>query len=270
MAYYAIENMQVIVTKVPYSAMDMSRRLLEDSISMEGILVNLSIVLTDFMDIEGILKTYRFIPTNQYNKVVVDRLGDICADVKGNTDKDIGLLRIYNSDKCQLLSTKCKINNFSYNLGQISFGFEHMYIPVESSNYGSCGFYNFILPIGYRLTELHIVDPFDKKNRDIKEKKHFKYDVFYDSEKKLQVVQMQLRSNRGSFSFYLTGRADMKNDNADFIDYKNQNIYLDDDLREFFFDEEIKKSFWKHLKESVILEPSFNGIGIDLKKLFRK
>lgn len=231
--------------------------------------MNLSIVLTDFIDTQGILKTYRFVPTNEYNKVVVDKLGDICADVKGNTDKDIGLLRIYNSDKCQLLSTKCKIRNFSYNLGQMSFGFEHMYIPVEFSNYGGCGFYNFILPIGYRFTELHIVDPFDKKNKNIKEKKHFKYDVFYDLEKKLQVVQMELWSGRGSFSFYITGKASMESVNADFIDYKEQNIYLDDDIREFFFDEGIKKSFWRHLKESVILEPSFNGIGIDLKKLFR-
>lgn len=80
---------------------------------------------------------------------------------------------------------------------------------------------------------------------------------------------MQLRSRRGNFSFYLTGRAKLESVNADFIEYRNQNIYLDDDIREFFFDEGIKKSFWKHLKESVILEPSFNGIGIDLKKLFR-
>lgn len=50
---------------------------------------------------------------------------------------------------------------------------------------------------------------------------------------------------------------------------KMQNIYLDDDIRKFFFDEGIKKSFWRDLKESVILEPSFNGIGIDLKRFFR-
>lgn len=231
--------------------------------------MNLSIVLTDFIDTQGILKTYRFVPTNEYNKVVVDKLEDICADVRGNTDKDIGLLRIYNSDKCQLLSTKCKIKNFWYDLDEIAFEFEHMYIPIESSNDGSRGSYNLILPIGYRLIELHIVDPFDKKNKEIEKKKHFIYDVFYDSEKKLQVVQMQLRSRRGNFSFYLTGRAKLESVNADFIEYRNQNIYLDDDIREFFFDEGIKKSFWKHLKESVILEPSFNGIGIDLKKLFR-
>ena len=232
--------------------------------------MNLSIILTDFMDVQGVLKTYRFVPTNQCNRIVVERLGDIYTDVKGNTDKDIGLLRIYNSDKCQLLLTQCKIKNFSCYSNQISFGFEHMYIPVESSDSGGCGFYNFILPIGYRFTELHIVDPFDKKGKEIKEKKHFIYDVFYDSEKKMQVVQMQLRSRRGSFSFYLTGKASIENVSTDFVDYECQDIQLDADIREFFFDEGIKKSFWKHLKESVILEPNFNGIGIDFKKLFKK
>ena len=75
--------------------------------------MNLSILLTDFIDTKGMLKTYRFIPINQYNRIVVDRLSDICTDVKGNTDKDVGLLRVYNSDKCQLLSTTCKIKDFN-------------------------------------------------------------------------------------------------------------------------------------------------------------
>ena len=56
--------------------------------------MNLSIVITDFIDTQGILKTYRFVPTNEYNKVVVDKPGDICADVKGNTDKDLSLIHI--------------------------------------------------------------------------------------------------------------------------------------------------------------------------------
>lgn len=230
----------------------------------------LSIVLIDFIDRTGTLKTYRFVPTGKYNKVVVDRLGDICADVKGNTDKDIGLLRIYNSSECQLLSTKCKIKEFTCNSDYISFEFEHMYIPLESSHYGNCGYYSFILPIGYKLTELHIVDPFDKKTSHIEKKKHFKYDIFFDSEKKLQIVQMQLRSGRGSFSFYLSGKASTEYSKVSFIDYQERTIYLDDTINESVFNEGIKKSFWKHLKESVILEPSFNGIGIDLKKLFRK
>ena len=134
---------------------------------------------------------------------------------------------------------------------------------------GSCGIYNFILPVDYRLTELHIVDPFDN-NKNLKKKKHFKYDVFYDCESHIQVVQMQLRSARGNFSFILTGEACIDDGKNKFIDCKEQNIYLDEDIREFFFDDGIKKSFWKNLKESILLEPNFNGIGIDLKKLFQK
>lgn len=181
----------------------------------------------------------------------------------------MGLLRVYNSDKCQLLSTTCKIKDFTDSYGKIFFCFEHMFIPVESSRYGSCGIYNFILPVDYRLTELHIVDPFDN-NKNLKKKKHFKYDVFYDCESHIQVVQMQLRSARGSFSFILTGEACIDDGKSKFIDCKEQNIYLDEDIREFFFDDGIKKSFWKNLKESILLEPNFNGIGIDLKKLFQK
>ena len=49
--------------------------------------MNLSILLTDFIDTKGMLKTYRFIPINQYNRIVVDRLSDICTDVKGNTER---------------------------------------------------------------------------------------------------------------------------------------------------------------------------------------
>lgn len=39
--------------------------------------MNLSIVLTDFIDNTGVLRTYRFVPVNPYNKVVVDRIEDI-------------------------------------------------------------------------------------------------------------------------------------------------------------------------------------------------
>lgn len=131
--------------------------------------MNLSILLIDFLDGQGKLKTYRFVPINQYNKVVVNRISDICADIRGNTDKDIGLLRVYNSDKCQLSSTTCKINDFETdNMGRISFCFEHMYVPVENSETGSCGIYNFVLPVGFKLIELHIVDPFDNSKKILK------------------------------------------------------------------------------------------------------
>lgn len=230
--------------------------------------MNLSIVLTDFIDNTGVLRTYRFVPVNPYNKVVVDRIEDIYTDVKGNTGKDMGRVRIYNSDKCELISTKCKIKNFSIDkFGKIHFCLEHINVPVESSKTGSCGIYNFVLPVGYKLTELHIVDPFDKSS-PIKNKKHFKYDVFYDDESKLQIVEMQLRSRWESFSFILKGEASNELYLNEFIDYEEQKIYLDKDIREFIFDQGIRKSFWQSFKESLLMQPNFNGIGIDLKTLF--
>lgn len=232
--------------------------------------MNLSIVLNDFLGTDGALKTYRFIPINEYNKVVVDRISDIHLDVKGNTDKDVGLLRIYNSDKCQLVTTNCKIKNFDFEEDVIGFQFEHMYIPVETSNYGGCGIYNFILPFKYKLTELHIVDPFDKANSGVECRKHFKYEIHWDIEKELQIVQMQLRSRRGSFSFIVKGKAALEEKNSRFLDYIPSEISLDKEVNNDFFNEEIKKSFWKNFKESIIFEPNFNGIGIDFKKLFKK
>ncbi len=92
------------------------------------------------------------------------------------------MLRIYNSDKCQLVSTTCKLKDFKIdNQGKINFCFEHMYVPVETSATGSSGIYNLILPLGFKFVELHIVDPFDIKKESFEEKKHFVYQVYYDN-----------------------------------------------------------------------------------------
>ena len=236
----------------------------------ERCFMNLSIVLNDLLFTDGTLKTYRFIPINQYNKIVVDRISDIHLDVKGNTDKDVGLLRIYNSDKCQLNSTTCKIRNFMSKENMIEFQFEHMYIPIESSNFGGCGFYNFILPLKYKLTELHIVDPFDKSTPYIEHKKHFRYQIYWDNDKELQIVQMELRSRRSSFSFILKGKASLYKENLFFLECSPSEISLDENIDVSLFDEEIKKSFWKNFLDSIILEPNVAGFGIDIKKIFRK
>lgn len=233
--------------------------------------MNLSIVLIDFLDKQGMLKTYRFIPTNEWNRVVVDKIDDIDADVKGNTDQDVGLLRVYNSDKCQLNTTLCKIKHFEqHQNGRIHFQFEHMYVPVEASRHGGCGEYSFILPFGFRLTDLHIADPFDKSSPDIETKKHFRYTIYWDAQKKIQAVQMTLLSRRGSFSFLVKGVAEAYQQESAYLPCIENDIVLDRNLSGNLFDNGIRRSFWRNLKESMILEPNFNGIGIDLKSLFKK
>lgn len=230
--------------------------------------MNLSIVISDFIGVNGELKTYKFIPKNEWNKVVVDRISDIHLDVKGNTDKDIGVLRVYNSDKCELISTMCRLKEtelFPEKEG-FSFKFEHLGVPLESSRLGNQGFYYLVLPMGYSFTELYIVDPYDTKNEEISLKKKFRYDILHDYDKNIEIVQMELCSGRGSFSFIVQGIARKISNEKTFLSSKSTNIILDKDLESPFFDEGIKKSFWKNLKESFIFEPNWNGIGIDVKK----
>lgn len=81
---------------------------------------------------------------------------------------------------------------------------------------------------------------------------------------------MDLKSRRGSFSFVIKGVADLDGSDNTFINYQERKLYLDKDIKEPFFDEGIKKSFWKNFKESVSVDPNFYGIGIDIKKLFHK
>lgn len=81
---------------------------------------------------------------------------------------------------------------------------------------------------------------------------------------------MTLLSSRGSFSFIVKGVAEEYNQESIYLPCVENDIVLDRDLSERCFDSGIKKSFWRNLKDSIILEPNFNGIGIDLKSLFKK
>ncbi|MGL5023226.1 MAG: hypothetical protein ACRC5S_07980 [Cetobacterium sp.] len=86
----------------------------------------------------------------------------------------------------------------------------------------------------------------------------------------MQIVQMELRSRRGSFSFIIKGKAALIEKRVLFLDYTKSEISLDREINNNLFNEKIKRSFWKSFKESIIFEPNFNGIGIDFKKLFEK
>ena len=231
--------------------------------------MNLNILLNDFIDTQGIMKTYRFVPLNKYNKVVVDRLEDIYLDIKGSTDKNAGLLRIYNSDKCQLTTATCRIKDFIYSDNKIHFIFEYKYIPVGSSREGNCGIYNLVLPVGFRLVKLYVADPFDTNAKSIKKKKQFKYEIFYDNENKLQIVQIKLLSRRGSFSFIVDGTASIDSAEREYLSYQRKRIKYDDDIDGNFFDDGVKNTFWKSLLDAIILEPNFYGIGINLKNFIK-
>jgi len=223
--------------------------------------MNLKFVLMDFITNNGELKTYLFQPINEWTSVLVDKLDDIVIDVKSRMDTDVGLLRVYNSDKCSLSTIKCKLKNFENNGKRIAANFEHLFMRIGSGG-GSAACYSFMLPVSYKFTSLEIYDPYQKED--------YYYILYYDPSLRLQIVHMTIKPNNEYCSFNLAFQAEHETSNCNFLESYDTEIKLDRDLNDFFFDEGIKRSFFDDFKKATTLEPNFYGISIDLKKLFRK
>lgn len=161
----------------------------------------LDIVLIDTPTPDGILTTFRIIPTHA--SLVTDKLHDIHPEYKTGGEMDIGGIRIYDSKNCEINRIESSIRALQTNdSGEFSFQFEHMDVPI-----GAGGIYNLILPPGYRLIDFRIVDPYDTEHTDIHQKKQFEYKILWDRLCKIQLVEMQLRSRHGTFSFIVDGCA---------------------------------------------------------------
>lgn len=181
--------------------------------------MNIDIIVVDFLQTNGELTCFKIKSKNNDKKITIDHLKDIYPEYNSKNILDIGSTRIYNSNDCEINKFLSRIRNVSMKNDEITFQFEHMYIPVGASREAHAGIWNFILPPGLRLTELFVSDPYDK-NEKVEKKKQFKYQVLWDTECKTQVVSMELRSGRGSFSFIVKGKArlfNFKNNNDKFL-----------------------------------------------------
>lgn len=167
--------------------------------------MNLDLVLIDTLTPDGVLTSFKITPQNELHRVVIDRYRDIYPDKFGN-EIDLGGTRVYNSEVCSIFRTDTKLRSFSLKNNTISFQFEHMGIPLGPSSQAHGGLYNFLLAPGFRLNSFRIVDPYDKRE-GITEKRQFRYETIWDEESRTQLVEMDLSSNRGSFSFIVHGSA---------------------------------------------------------------
>jgi len=143
----------------------------------------LDIVLIDYLSPDGVLTTYRITPKSDHDRVVIDRIRDIDVDFKSPDSINVGGTRVYDASTCSIRIQQARIRRFgaSESDNSISFSLEHMGIPVRSQREAHGGYYNFILPPNFKFTELHIVDPYDEKQRDPTQKKHFRYETVWDT-----------------------------------------------------------------------------------------
>jgi hypothetical protein len=235
--------------------------------------MNLDIVLIDSITPDGVLTSFKITPKEQHRQVLVDRFRDIYPE-RFAEEMDLGGTRIYNSQECLVVRSDSRLRSIHTRGSEFSFQFEHMGIPIGPSRESHGGIYNLVLPPGFRFTDFRIVDPYDKAHAEITEKKQFHYIVVWDRECKVQLVEMDIRSNRGSFSFIANGTAVL-------VDTPGEHQYVPSDESEwrisnitghYLLSGDAKKALAKQLAEKmdwIDLKPNIFGIGININEIVK-
>lgn len=236
----------------------------------------LAVVLIDYISPEGVLTTYRITPLNDNGSVVIDRLRDIDIKFDSKDSINIGGTRVYNASTCSIQIQQTKLRKFRLNESKdsIDFYLEHMGIPVGSPRQGSGGFYNLVLPPNFRFTKLHIVDPYDKSNPELHQKRHYQYDTVWDTTCNTSLTTMRLSSRWESFSFMLLGQAKVFEPEkaSEYLNCRDSTYAVSDLLdyeiispkaRKALADDIANKTEWLELK------PNIAGLGINLNAIIR-
>lgn len=235
----------------------------------------LDVVLVEILAQDSTMNSFIIKPKSKNDQIITESYRDAHPD-SPNDKFDLGGTRIYNFDECMMKHLKT-ILHLKVNGDEFSFKIKHERIPVGSINEGHEGIYNLILAPGLRFTNLRIIDPFDNKHKD-KDKKEFKYQIFWDKKYEVQLVEMKLRSRRGSFSFILNGSFVHKSSSEEhifvncsesdgrLISLTDCHNFLNDNEKKALSDEIIEK-----LNQYVKIEPViFPGVSIKVNKLLEE
>ena len=233
----------------------------------------LKILLIDYLTADGVLTSYQVFPKHEGGAVVVDRLTDVSGVSFGAHDKDVGGVRLYNSDKVEVLKNQTQIRAFEQTGSSFVFGIEHKGLDVGFSKRSEGGLYYFIAPHGFRATELYVADPYDQGTSDNYARKQFKYLLHWDTRYISQVVEMDLRSSRGTFSFRLGGRFSPSTEEAHFLACPEDENIVSRATGDWHLEDGGQKAI-KHdmagLLDSLELKPTVFGVGIDVPKFIKK
>ncbi|WP_372010065.1 hypothetical protein NBRC13296_05745 [Paenibacillus chitinolyticus] len=235
----------------------------------------LDIVIIDYLSLEGEITNYKILPMGN-GMIVIDRLADVHRS-RETRKKTVGGACIYNSKDCSIEEYNTKIRKFTldpmHNL--ITFQFEHKGVPVGPGMEAHGGIWNLILPPRWRLRELFITDPYDKCIEQLELKKQFRYEAYWDSECETQLVEMELRSRRRSFSFIVSGTASLIDTDIESMQYIKSLetpygvtrigdvMILDSGGRDKLMENIEKRIDWLELK------PNLNGLGVNFNQIIK-
>jgi hypothetical protein len=232
----------------------------------------LKILLIDYLTADGVLTSYQVLPKHEGGAVVVDRLTDVSGAPFGSHDKDVGGVRLYNSDKVEVLKNQTQIRAFERTGPSFAFGIEHMGLDVGFSKQSARGLYYFIAPHGFRATDLYVADPYDKRTSDDYQRKQFEYTLHWDTRFVSQVVEMDLRSSRGTFSFRLGGRFSPSSEGAQFLACHENEYIVSRATGDWHLEDGGRKAIKRDmagLLDSLELKPTIFGVGIDVPKFIK-
>ena len=172
----------------------------------------LDVLICEFLKLNGEVDTLIFKPSGNTwgSRVVVDHLYDIDRNFRRPGSFDMGPFRIYaQGEYCDVhrLRTRLAGDRFhcDSNRENVKMSMEHMGIPVGRVQESHYGYYSMVFPDGYSLIDLHVLDPYIRGHE-------FDRRVLWDTSKQRHVVQVELRSGRGSFSFELLSKLKKTND----------------------------------------------------------
>lgn len=234
----------------------------------------LEVAIIDYLNVDGNLTNFNITPKELNSHVIVESLSNIQRR-RNDSNLSIGGTLIYNSNQCQIrkLETQLRILNNTETSNIVSFQFNHINLPLGPSNKGHGGVWNFLLPPHWRLRELKVINPYDKSSEVLEGKKEFRYTVYWDEASSTQMVEMELRSNRGSFSFEVIGIMsfiDTDEQNTNYIQCKITNYAVErlENIR--IMDSEAQNIVSSQLAEKVKwleLKPNFFGLGININEI---
>jgi hypothetical protein len=236
----------------------------------------LEVAVIDYLNVDGQLTNFNITPKDLNSHVIVESLS-IAQRLRSSPNLSVGGTMIYNSVDCQIRKIETRLRTFTQasTSNIVSFQFNHKNLPLGPSNRGNGGLWNFLLPPRWRLRELKVVDPYDNTSEIMSEKREFRYSVFWDEEYDTQLIEMELRSNRGSFSFEVIGTMSLIDTDESEVLYvpsfttgnaveRLENIrILDNGGKQILAYQLADKAKWFELK------PNFFGIGLNINAIIK-
>ncbi|MED2688629.1 hypothetical protein [Bacillus toyonensis] len=234
----------------------------------------LEVAIIDYLNVDGKLTNFNIVPNELNSHVIVESLANIQRS-RSNSNLLVGGTMIHNSSQCQIrkLETQLRISNPIPSSNIVSFQFNHRNLPLGPSNKGHGGVWNFLLPPRWRLRDLKVINPYDNSSEVMTEKKEFRYTVYWDESSSTQMVEMELRSNRGSFSFEVIGTMSLVDTDEKGTNYVQSNItnYAVERLENIrIMDSEGQNKVSSQLAEKVKwleLKPNIAGIGLNIQAI---